>query len=131
MRDDFSPLLEADHWLGWLGLDPAALIREEVADILRTQDEGSELRWLRITDTPRFLTGGKPGDGKVVVVRTGLAAPFELVVKAGNGEDFRLTGIFTWVAGGLDAERADRVWLDLGMDLAAGEAALATRIYEL
>jgi hypothetical protein len=43
-----------------------------------------------------------------------------------------LTGVFTWVAAGLDTpDRQDRVWLDLGMTPSEAEKLLRGRIYQL
>jgi len=37
MTDDFTPLNPSEHWLGWLGDDPALAVRSEIESILRQQ----------------------------------------------------------------------------------------------
>ena len=81
MIDDFSSLTTSDHWLGWLGDDPARAVRSEIEDILRQQVPTARLVWVRLLEKPYYLTGGRklPEDpGKIIVTRAGLAVPFEL-----------------------------------------------------
>ncbi|MCH9686541.1 MAG: hypothetical protein K0V04_34225 [Deltaproteobacteria bacterium] len=134
-QDDFTPLTSPDHWLGWLGDDPAKAVRDAIESILQQQVATSSLQWIRIHPDPHFLTGGRrdPDDaGKVIVVRAALAVAFTLAVGDGEGQVHELTGCFSWVAGGLDADaRVDRTHFDLDMDLAAAGEALQERIYAL
>ena len=119
MVDDLTPLSNSDHWLGWLGDNPVAAVRNEVEGMLQQQVSTARLEWIRVLDTPYYLTGGrKQADdpNHLVVTRAALAVPFELEVQATDGVE-RLTGVFSWVATHLDAERSDRVYLDLEPDL--------------
>ncbi|MFE2365464.1 hypothetical protein [Streptomyces virginiae] len=83
-QDDFSKLTDPDHWLGWLGDDPAAAVREGIEESLRAQVADSVVEWVKILEAPRFLTGGRRGaeDEQVMLVtRAALAAPFALSVR--------------------------------------------------
>src|SRR5258707_619513 len=60
VRDDFTKLTEPDHWLGWLGEDPAATLRKSIAGELSDQVAGAVLTWIKVLETPRFLTAGRP-----------------------------------------------------------------------
>jgi len=59
--------------------------------------------------------------------------PFALAVRPPSGRREILTGVFTWVAAGLDApgRRQDRVWLDFGMPRKPDAELLKRRIYEI
>jgi hypothetical protein len=132
MTDDFTPLTEPDHWLGWLGEDPASAVRDGIKKMLREQVPSAALEWVRLTGPPEFLTGGRkdPDDqGKLIVTRAALAVPFELEVRS-EGRLDRLRGVFSWVATGLDTGRKDRLHLDLDVDFETAKQALAARIYE-
>jgi hypothetical protein len=133
MTDDFTPLTEPDHWLGWLGDDPARAVREQIEGMLRQQKATARLDWVRLLGEPHFLTGGRklPDEPtKIVVTRAGLAVAFELQVWSEGGLD-RLRGVFSWVAALDGADRRDRVWLDLGDDAKSAPERLTARIYEL
>jgi hypothetical protein len=134
-QDDFAALTGVDHWLGWLGDDPAAAVRGAILDCLVQQVPTAELEWVKILEKPRFLTGGRrsPDDeGSIVVTRAGLAASFALSVVGGRKREV-LTGAFSWAAGGLDrpGERTSRVWLDLWTGLDDAEGMLRERIYSV
>src|SRR5947209_7755207 len=104
MTDDLAPLTESGHWLGWLGDDPARALRGELEGVLRRQVPTAALVWVRLLETPYFLTGGRkvPDEpDKIIVTRAALAAPFELEVQS-EGRVDRLRGVFSWVAAGLD-----------------------------
>jgi hypothetical protein len=133
MTDDFSPLNPSEHWLGWLGDDPACAVRSEIEGILRQQVPTAHLEWVRLVDKPYYLTGGRklPDDpGKLILTRAALAVPFELQVRSAGRVD-QLRGVFSWVAAGLDGARRDRVHFDLDADFASACEQLAARIYEL
>jgi hypothetical protein len=133
MTDDFTPLTSCDHWLGWLGDDPAVAVRGEIESILRQQVATAVLDWVRLLGEPYFLTGGRriPDDpSKIIVTRAALAVAFELQVRSASRTD-RLQGVFSWVAAGLDGARRDRVWFDLNAEMAWASEQLETRIYEL
>jgi hypothetical protein len=135
--DDFTPLTSADHWLGWLGDDPARTLRDAIERSLQQQVPKATLNWVRLGPTPHFLTGGRrdPADeGKVIVTRAALAVTFDLEVDDGAGQIERLAGSYSWVAAGLDegeGGRLDRVFFDLGASLDEARAALQARIYEI
>lgn len=136
VSDDFTRLESPDHWLGWLPDTPSAAVRASIERIVTGQVPGAVVPWVKVTDTPVFLTSGvrDPRDiDRIVVRRAGLAAPFALAAASPGKRIDVLTGVFTWVAAGLDvpAKRADRVWFDLGMDRQQAEDLLERRIYEL
>ena len=133
MHDDFSAL-GTEHWLGWLGEDPAKALRDTVEGMLEAQVAGAHLVWMQLTGAPHYLTGVKrTEDGKKIqVTRAGLAAPFRLAVHDPSGDVDELVGIATWVATGLDGnERRDRTFLDLNKDMDWGKTQLEARIFEI
>ncbi|MEU3493445.1 hypothetical protein [Kitasatospora cineracea] len=134
--DDLHHLTDPDHWLGWLGDDPAGAVRGSLARCLTQQVPGSEVEWVKTTGKPGFRTGGRrsPEDEqRIVVTRAGLAVPFALAVTAPGRRREILTGVFSWVAVRLDrpGQRKDQVWLDLRADLAWAEEELDRRIYQV
>ncbi|MCX5388468.1 hypothetical protein [Streptomyces sp. NBC_00094] len=133
-KDDFAKLTEPDHWLGWLGEQPAAAVRDSIAEILDQQVPGAALEWIKVVDAPRYLTGGRPQpDDKshLIVTRAGIALPFALSVTSPGRRREILQGVFSWVAVRLDqpGNRKDQVWLDLRVDLDWAETELRNRIY--
>jgi hypothetical protein len=135
VQDDFSALTEPDHWLGWLGDDPGQTVRDSIELTLAQQVDGAKVQWLKFTDKPEFLTGGKkvPDDpGKVQVVRTGLAVQFALSVISPAGRRDILTGVFSLAVAGMDEPAArERSWLDLGATMEQIGPLLATRLADL
>jgi hypothetical protein len=136
VRDDFTPLESPDHWLGWLPDQPSTSVRDSIAEIIDEQVPGSVLEWVKIVEEPVFLTGGRrlPDDpDNVLVTRAALAAPFALAVQPPAGSREVLTGVFSWVATGLDpaGQRRDRVWFDLGMTREQAGDLLQQRIYQV
>lgn len=134
--DDFRKLIELDHFWGWLDDKPDFAVRESVADVLTSQVPGAVLEWMKVTDTPEVLTGGRRVEGTendLLLTRAAVAVPFALSVRQPDGARHVLWGVFTWAAGGLDpsAERRDRVWFDLNTKLAQAKEILAERIYEI
>jgi hypothetical protein len=134
--DDFTKLIEMDHWWGWLPDEPAAAIRASIADVLTQQVPGAVLEWVKITGKPEVVTGGRrvaEDEGRIILVRTGLAVPFALSVKDPDNRREVLWGVFTWAASGLDGstERRDRVWFDLHVGLEWAKQRLAQRVYEV
>ena len=134
MTDDFTPLTEPDHYLGWLGDDPAAAVREQIEGVLRQQVATAKLDWVRLVGEPEFLTGGRrmPDDlGKLILTRAALAVPFTLQVSSEGRTDL-LRGVFSWVAVGLDGgQRRDRTYFDLDAEMDRAKEQLVERIYEL
>jgi hypothetical protein len=133
MTDELTPLTASNHWLGWLGDDPAKALRESLEHCLQCQVPTARLEWLRLLKEPHFLTGGRKSEddpGQLVVTRAALAVAFELEVKSEQGTE-QLSGVFSWVASDMDGERRDRVYLDLGMDLGTASNELQARIYGL
>jgi hypothetical protein len=134
ISEDLSRLDPRQHWLGWLGVDPRAALREELERCFSQQVAGSVLERLALTREPRYLTGGRRAEdpSKIVVVRAALAAPFAAVVRDPQGGLHELTGVFSWVAVGLEGDdRRDRFYLDLGDDAVLALDRLTERIYEL
>ncbi|MFJ1708514.1 hypothetical protein [Kitasatospora sp. NPDC088346] len=135
-KDDFAKLTDSEHWLDWLGQQPAAAVRDSIAGILDEQVSGATLEWIKVTDVPRYLTGGRPqpdDEDRMIVTRAGIALPFALsVISPGRRREI-LQGAFSWAAVRLDqpGDRKDQVWLDLRADLDWAEAELRTRIYRV
>ncbi|MBV9470074.1 MAG: hypothetical protein JO316_25545 [Abitibacteriaceae bacterium] len=132
MTDDFTPLTQSGHWLDWLGDDPAQAVRGEIESALRQQVPTATLDWVRLTGSPEFLTGGRKrrdAPDMTLVTRAALAVPFELQVRSADRQDY-LRGVFSWVTTGLDAERKDRTYLDLDVEMAWASEMLTVRIYE-
>ncbi|MFG2951949.1 hypothetical protein [Streptomyces adustus] len=135
-QDDFSRLTEPDHWLGWLGDDPATAVREGMEESLRAQVADAVVEWVKILETPRFLTGmrGHSEDEPIkLVTRAALAAPFALSVRTAEHGRSILLGVFSWAAVNLSApgDRKDRHWFDLGVGLDWAGERLRERIYEI
>ncbi|MFF1711914.1 hypothetical protein [Streptomyces sp. NPDC058268] len=93
------------------------------------------VQWVKILETPRFLTiGRQPSEGEqvMVVTRAALAAPFALSVHTTQHGRSILQGVFTWAAVNLAPPKArkDRHWFDLGVELEWAGERLQGRIYE-
>jgi hypothetical protein len=132
MTDDFTALIGPDHWLGWLGDDPARAVRDELERLLREQVPTATLEWVRLSEKPEFLTGGRklPEDPDTIIApRAAFAVAFELQVRSDEGRE-ALRGVFSWVVTGLDAERRDRLYLDLNAEMGWAAEALKARVYE-
>lgn len=136
VQDDFTRLVGTGHFLEWLGDDPAATVRQSVAEIVDQQVSGATVRWMKITDEPRFLTAGRhaPDDpGSLIVTRAALAASFAVGVDSPPGRYEILWGVYSIAVVGLDrGEHArSRVWFDLWTTLDAAEQQLRERIAEV
>lgn len=133
MTDDFTPLTSADHYLAWLGDDPAQAVRDELEAMLQKQVLSARVAWVHLEGEPQFLTGGRrlPEEpNKIIVTRAALAVAFELFVTSDTGDE-TLRGVFSWAATGLDGEnRRDRTWLDINADFDETSQLLKGRIYE-
>lgn len=135
-QDDFSKLTDPDHWLGWLGDDPARAVREGIEESLRAQVADAVVEWVKVLETPRFLTGGRPrseDEQLILVTRAALAAQFALSVRTTQHGRSVLLGVFSWAATNLSgpAERKDRHWFDLGVGLEWAGERLPERMYEI
>lgn len=135
-QDDFGKLTGPDHWLGWLGDDPAAAVRKGIEESLRAQVADAVVEWVKILETPRFLTGGRRHSGDeelMLVTRAALAAPFALSVRTAQHGRSVLSGVFSWAAVNLSPPevRRDRRWFDLGVGLDWAGERLQERIYEI
>lgn len=132
MTDDFTPLTQSDHWLDWLGDDPEQAVRGEIESALRQQVPTAALDWVRLVGSPQFLTGGRKrrdAPNMILATRAALAVQFELQVHCEDRQD-KLRGVFSWVTTGLDAERKDRTYLDLDVEMEWASEMLTARIYE-
>ncbi|MER7992293.1 hypothetical protein AB0B62_00875 [Micromonospora chalcea] len=132
-QDDFTKLFSTDHFLQWLGHDPAATIQESVTEIVDEQVPGAAVRWMKITDEPRFLTAGRrdaDDPDSLIVTRAALAVAFAIGVGAPARPHEILWGVYSVAVVGLDrGEQArSRVWFDLWTGLDAAEQQLVTRI---
>lgn len=135
-QDDFSKLTDPDHWLGWLGDDPVAAVRQGIEESLRAQVPDAVVEWVKILEAPRFLTAGRRDaeDGQsMLVTRTALAARFALSVRTTQHGRSVLLGVFSWAAVNLGPSgvRKDRHWFDLGVGLDWAGERLHERIYAL
>ncbi|MDX2403448.1 hypothetical protein NJO91_09950 [Streptomyces microflavus] len=135
-QDDFSKLTEPDHWLGWLGDNPAAAVRKGIEESLRAQVADAVVEWVKILETPRFLTAGRQhseNDEVMLVTRAALAASFALSVHTTQHGRSVLLGVFSWAAVNLSPPgvRKDRHWFDLGVELDWAGEQLQGRIYEI
>ena len=130
--DDFTPLTSPDHWLGWLGENPAQMVRDAIEESLQQQVPTARLEWVRLLGEAEFLTGGKkmPDEPtKIIATRAALAVEFVLKVSSDVGTE-QLRGVFSWVARGLDGERHDRTHLDLDVAMEWAADMLKARIYD-
>ncbi|MEU6344427.1 hypothetical protein ABZ883_26160 [Streptomyces sp. NPDC046977] len=135
-QDDFGELTDPDHWIGWLGDDPAAVVRKGIEESLRSQAADAVVEWVKILEKPRFLTAGRrhPEDeGRILVTRAALAVPFALSVRATQHGRSVLLGVFSWAAVNLaqPEARKDRHWFDLGVGLDWAGERLQERIHEV
>jgi hypothetical protein len=135
-QDDFTKLTSSDHFLDWLGDDPAATIRASVAEIVDEQVPGATLRWMKVTDVPRYLTGGRrvPDDPRrLILTRAALAASFAIGVDSPPDRYDIPWGVYSIVVVGLDrpGQARSREWFDLWTALDPAEQQLRTRITEL
>ncbi|MEV6201084.1 hypothetical protein AB0M64_13990 [Streptomyces sp. NPDC051771] len=135
-QDDFGKLDASDHWLGWLGDHPAAALRAGIEDSLRAQVADAVVEWVKILETPRFLTGGRPrseDERTLLVTRAALAAPFALSVRTAQHGRSVLLGVFSWAAVDLapPGVRRDRQWFDLGVGLDWAAEQLRQRVYAI
>ncbi|MEU6310948.1 hypothetical protein [Streptomyces sp. NPDC047014] len=136
-QDDFSKFTVPGQWLGWLGDDPVAVVREGIEGCLRPQVADAVVDWVKILETPRFLSAmlPVPGDQTRVALlsRMAFAAPFALSVRTAQHGRSVLQGVFSWAAVNLASPRPrrDRTWFDLGVSLDWAAERLTERIYEL
>ncbi|MGR3875615.1 hypothetical protein ACUXZZ_44540 [Streptomyces graminifolii] len=94
------------------------------------------VEWVKILETPRFLTGGRQrseDEQVMLLTRTALAAPFALSVHTTQHGRSVLLGVFSWAAVNLSGPevRRDRRWFDLGVGLDWAGERLRERIYEI
>ncbi|MEV0644799.1 hypothetical protein AB0I28_06010 [Phytomonospora sp. NPDC050363] len=133
--DDFSRLVSPDSWIGWLGEDPAATVRTSLSEMLSDQVPDAVVEWLKVTDEPRHLTGGRRTDDgdRMVLTRAAIAVPFGLGVRSPDGGFHALSGVFTIAMSGLDEAGPPRsqLWLDLDAGADWAEELLVERIYEV
>ncbi|MFE2831013.1 hypothetical protein ACFXI6_08140 [Streptomyces mirabilis] len=125
-----------DHWLGWLGDDPATAVRKGIEESLRAQVADAVVEWVKILETPRFLMGGRrhsEDEQVMLVTRAALAGPFALSVRTTQHGRSILLGVFSWAAVNLSTPqvRKDRHWFDLGVGLDWAGERLQGRIYEI
>ena len=136
LMNDFSKLKPTSHMLGWLSNDYEAAIRDEVTNNLCKQVPGSTLDDFAVTSDPQWLTGAVPGKDDpnlAVMVRTGVAFEFSLVVSEPTGVSHQLQGVYSWVGVNLDDpdNAQQQIWFDVGGKLAefGSEGELKNRMY--
>lgn len=118
--DDLSALEGSLQMLEWLHPDPLAEIRSDFERWLSGQVPGTELIGLKAIGEPHWRSGGKPSgkeDGKMILVRTGVAFRFEVKVKEPDGTEHELSGVYTWVGFDFDTAPKQRMWIDVDGDL--------------
>lgn len=128
VRDDFSPLLEAEGFWDWLGDDPGAGLKASALDVLQQQVPGSRIAWMKVLEPPESLLAGVQDGDSMTVTRAGVAMSFALAAVTPSDEQHVLTGAMTLVARDLDGDRIDRTWLDIGGDLSTAKDLLRERI---
>ncbi|WP_240805258.1 hypothetical protein [Streptomyces sp. A1547] len=115
---------------------PATAVRKGIEESLRAQVADAVVEWIKILETPRFLTGGRQhaeDERAVLLTRAALAAPFALSVRTTQHGRSILLGVFSWAAVNLAPPkvRKDRHWFDLGVGLDWAGERLHGRIYEM
>ncbi|MER6392525.1 hypothetical protein ACFXEL_03830 [Streptomyces sp. NPDC059382] len=103
---------------------------------MRAQVADAVVEWVKILETPRFLTGGRQHSEKeqvMLVTRAALAARFALSVRTAQHGRSILLGVFSWAAVNLASPEArkDRHWIDLGVGLDWAGERLQGRIHEV
>jgi hypothetical protein len=133
MTTNFEKLAETKHMLDWFSDNPFEDITSTLERMFIQQSASTKMLAFEITSEPQWLTGGrKTEDGKMILVRCGLAVACDFTLKDDNGV-YDLKGIFTWVGVGLDNEPITRMWMDLDGTLEefGQEGALRERMFEL
>lgn len=133
MTTNFEKLAETKHMLDWFSDNPFEEITSTLERMFIQQSASTKMLAFEITSEPQWLTGGrKTEDGKMILVRCGLAVACDFTLKDDNGV-YDLKGIFTWVGVGLDSEPITRMWMDLDGTLEefGQEGALRERMFEL
>lgn len=133
MTTNFDKLAETKHMLDWFSDNPFEEITSTLERMFMQQSASTKMLAFEITSEPQWLTGGrKTEDGKMILVRCGLAVACDFTLKDDNGI-YDLNGIFTWVGVGLDSEPITRMWMDLDGTLEefGQEGALRERMFEL
>lgn len=136
--DDFSKLDDTRHMLNWLcpSGDPYVDIKNSLQDILAEQVKGTQIDSLVITESPQWLSGGRPDpddEGKIILVRCAVAMALRAKLSTPSGEAHTLPAIFTWAGAGLDDPQTSRqrTWLDVqgGLPEFGSEGLLQERVY--
>jgi hypothetical protein len=133
---DFTKLESTLHMLQWLSKEPFRTIAEEITSVLNQSVSGAALQGFKVVSEPDWLTGALPSSdesAQAIVVRAGVAFPFELRVVTPSKEVFDLRGVFSWV--GIALNRPDqakqRTWFDIDCDMSSfgSGGALRERMY--
>ncbi len=133
--DDFSSLHPSMHMLQWLDEDPPRRIRTAFEEWGDDKVAGTRVVQIAVVGKPQFLTGGKRLDDdpeKMRLVRTGVAFAFAVHIRAPDGEDHHVKGVFSWIGMDLDEPTArQRLWIDVdgSLDELGSEGRLRTRVY--
>jgi hypothetical protein len=96
----FPEELNGHPLLAWMGNDYVQYIAEELLQQFREQDAGTQMLAIKCEEQPRILTSLNERTNRV----RGVVAKFNLQVllKASNGQHWRLRGDGTFRAAGLD-----------------------------
>jgi hypothetical protein len=133
---DFTKLHPTEHMLQWLAGEPYTAISEWVEASLQRQVAGSQLNSFIVTSQPSWLTSCRPDHDNpdlTVLVRTGVAFEFQLLVCEVTGVEHQLQGVLTWVGVHLDQPEKSQIqrWLDIDetLDTQGAKGALRERLY--
>lgn len=134
MKTNFEKLISAKHMLEWFSDEPFEEITSTIEKMFIKQSPTTQMLSFTITSDPQWLTGGRKSenDGKVILVRSGLAAACNFTLQDNNGI-YHLTGVFTWAGTNLDNNPITNMWMDLDGSLEefGQDGMLKQRIYEL
>ena len=130
--DDFAKLSSDATFIGQLGFDPEAMIREQITAMLVEEVPGTVVEWIKVTDEPRQLTAGIQGDTNFTVTRVGIAVPVEFSALAPSERREVLWGVLTYTQTGMNRPETARrrMWLDLRETLDWAEEQLQPRLFE-
>ena len=135
---DFTRLDSSDHMFKWIFSDPHKALWHEIEEILKDQDESSELKRLVVTSTPNWLTTGTPTNGQdspIDVKACAFAFEFELDVTAEPEQTHTLAGVFSFAALNLHLTKEKRsyyTWFDIDgtLDTLGAEGELKSRFLD-
>lgn len=130
-----SKLEASRHMFDLLSDAPFEQIQLDLIDLITEQISGSHITRFQAIGEPDWLSLGRRDESgeNAILVRLGVAFAFEMDVTTPEHGDHALTGVYTWVANGLDTadDQIQRIWMDLSGDLdeMGSKGKLRDRIY--